>query len=468
MGGGECAGVYRRVFCGWPGLELLDTAADGCGHFLGTDSRGVIAVGFHIVSDISTFSDDIRDGLFEFCGCGFFAEVFEHEFGGEDECGGVDLVLAFVFGCAAMCGFEDGAVDTDVGAWGDAESADESGAEVAEDIPVEVGHDEDVILFGFLDELHAHVVDEPFHVEDFAAVEFSGVGSGGGGDVGGEFRPFVFGSPGICDGAGDVIPEAVGELHDVGFGDGSHGAAAVIGGILEGVVCDACGAFDGDWFDADAGGFGSGGDFLATGGGVDLTDELFGDSFAGFEFDTGVEVFGVFTDDNEIDVAGFEEGADAFVGFAGANAGVESEFLAEVDVDAAKAFADGGCDGCFESDAVSADGFEDAFGDFTFGFDDFDAAFLDVPFDFHAGGFDAFASCFSDFGTDTITGKESDLMHWGSLAKRVRRRAGIPACTAGDEWRSVAEFGADGNIWGGRGSVDRAMSPLKKLSRVAH
>ena len=224
----------------------------------------------------------------------------------------------------------------------------------------------------------------------------------------------------------------------------------MVNGVFEGVVSDASGAFDGDGFDADTSGFCAGRDFLATGDSVDLANELFCDGFTGFEFDTGVEVFCVFTDDHEVDVAGFEEGADTLVSFAGSNAGVETEFLAEVDVDAAETLADGRSDGCFECDAVGSNGFEHAFGDFSFGLDDFDAAFLDIPFDFDTSGFDAFASCFSDFRADTITGEQSDLMHLGSLAKRVVRRAGIPECTAGDVEGSVAEFGAHSNIWGVR------------------
>ena len=118
-----------------------------------------------------------------------------------------------------MSGFEDGAVDADVCAWGNTESSDKSGAKVAEDIAVQVGHDEYVILFGFLDKLHAHVVDEPFHVEHFAAIQPGGICVGGRGDAGSEFRPFVFGAVGIGNSAGDVVPESIGELRDVGFGD---------------------------------------------------------------------------------------------------------------------------------------------------------------------------------------------------------------------------------------------------------
>lgn len=265
---------------------------------------------------------------------------------------------------------------------------------------------------------------------------------------------------GIGDSASDIVPKAIGELHDVGFGDGRYRTAAVVNGIFEGVIGDAGSTFDGDWFDADTGGFGAGGDFLSAGDSINLADELFGDGFAGFEFDTGVEVFGVFADDYEVDVAGFEEGADTFVGFAGANAGVQTEFLAEKDVDAAEAFTDGSGDRGFECDAIGANGFEHAFGDFAFGFDDFDTAFLDVPIDFDTSGFDTFAGCFGDFGADTITGEQSDLMHWGSLAKRVMRWAGIPACTAGGERESIAEFGADGNIWGGRNCMRRSQGTV--------
>src|SRR5256885_662011 len=72
-----------------------------------------------------------------------------------------------------------------------AQPADQSGAEVREDVAVEIGEHEHVVVLGRLDELHAHVVDDPvLEIEP------------------GEFLRRL---------ARGLEKEAVGELHDVGL-----------------------------------------------------------------------------------------------------------------------------------------------------------------------------------------------------------------------------------------------------------
>ena len=90
----------------------------------------------------------------------------EHEHGGLQQRGGVGDVFAGDVGGGAVDGFEDGALDAEVGAGDEAEAADEAGAEIADDVAVEIFKQQRVVLEGVHDELHAGVVDDVLAVED--------------------------------------------------------------------------------------------------------------------------------------------------------------------------------------------------------------------------------------------------------------------------------------------------------------
>ncbi len=79
-------------------------------------------------------------------------------------------------------------------------------------------------------------------------------------------------------------------------------------------------------------------------------DQLGGLGLALLELAAEVKVLGVLADDHEIDTVAGEEAADARVFLAGPDARVEVERLAEVDVDAPEAGADGRRDRCLERD----------------------------------------------------------------------------------------------------------------------
>ncbi len=68
------------------------------------------------------------------------AQIPQHHLAGQDDASGVDLVLVGVFGCGAVCGFEDrvARVVVDVPAGCDANPADLSCEGVGEVIAVEV------------------------------------------------------------------------------------------------------------------------------------------------------------------------------------------------------------------------------------------------------------------------------------------------------------------------------------------
>ena len=111
-----------------------------------------------------------------------------------------------------MGGLEDGAVGADVGPGRQAEAADHPRPQVADDVAVEVGAAEQVVLLRPQHQLHAHVVDD-------AVLEV---------DVG----------VALGDLAADGQEEPVGVLHDVGLVHQRHLPAPVLAGVVEGELDD--------------------------------------------------------------------------------------------------------------------------------------------------------------------------------------------------------------------------------------
>ena len=173
---------------------------------------------------------------------------------------------------------EDRGLGADVGARRDAETADQPGREVADDVAVQVGQDEHVVQLGLLDELHAHVVDDAVLELDPALV------------LGG-------------DGPAALEEEPVGQLHDVGLVDGRDLVPAVGDRVLEGVPGDPLRRLAGDDLDALRG--------IA----------------ADHVLDAGVEVLGVLADDDQVDV--LVARLEALHRARRAQVGVQAERLAE-------------------------------------------------------------------------------------------------------------------------------------------
>ena len=117
-----------------------------------------------------------------------------------------------------MGGLKDGDLVAHVGPGSQAQPTDKPGAEVREDVPVEVGEDEHVVLLGHLDQLHAHVVDDAVLELDVGIV------------------------PGYL--LRDAQPEAIGELHDVRLVHRGDLLATVGAGVLEGRLDHPAGAED--------------------------------------------------------------------------------------------------------------------------------------------------------------------------------------------------------------------------------
>ena len=115
---------------------------------------------------------------------------------------------------------EDGAVGTDVGAGGHTQATYQAGAQVADDIAVQVGQHQDIEVVGVLDQAHAGGVDD-------LVVELNI------GIVGGHL-------------ARNAQEQAIGRLHNVGLVHGRHLFTAAAAGVLKGVLHNAAALGDGD------------------------------------------------------------------------------------------------------------------------------------------------------------------------------------------------------------------------------
>ena len=125
-----------------------------------------------------------------------------------------------------MDGLEDGALVTDVAGGREAETADQTGAHVRQDVTVQVGHDEDLVVVGKRvgDHLQAGVVEQ-------LVVELDA----------GEVLGYI---------AGGVEEETVGHLHDGGLVDDADLLAADLLGVLEGEAQNTLAGLPGDQLDA--------------------------------------------------------------------------------------------------------------------------------------------------------------------------------------------------------------------------
>jgi hypothetical protein len=147
---------------------------------------------------------------------------------------------------------------------------------------------------------------------------------------------------------------------------------------------------------------------------------LFGDDFQAFH-DTGddfvldarVETLGVFANDYQIDVfiARFHTGKV----FDRPEISVEIETLAQLDVDAGKAFAHRRRHWPFESDFVLGKRIHHLFRQRgAVFFQCLRAGQMRVPFDVHPGGFDQFQSGFHHLGPNPIARYQCDLVSFHS------------------------------------------------------
>ena len=171
-------------------------------------------------------SKDLEDSLLNVSGLAVEAHVSQHHDGAEKKRGGVGKLLASNVGSGSVDSLEDGAVVTNVSRGSQTETTNETSAHVGENVSVQVGHDEHLVVVGDRvgDHLQASVVEE-------LGVKLN-VGE-------------VLGNL-----AGSAEEETVGHLHDGGLVDGADLLPANVAGVLEGVSQDALRGLAGDELDA--------------------------------------------------------------------------------------------------------------------------------------------------------------------------------------------------------------------------
>jgi hypothetical protein len=171
-------------------------------------------------------SEDLEDGLLDVGGLAVETHVSQHHDGAKKKRGGVGELLASNVGRRTVDSLEDGALVTNVPGRSKTKTTNETSAHVGENVSVQVGHDQHLVVVGngVGDHLQARVVQQ-------LSVEL---------DVG-EL---------LGDLAGGAQEEPVGHLHDGGLVHGADLLPANVAGVLEGVSQDALRGLAGDELDA--------------------------------------------------------------------------------------------------------------------------------------------------------------------------------------------------------------------------
>jgi hypothetical protein len=198
-------------------LELLH---DGLGELPGR------SLATKITSECLTLSEGGESGLLNAIGVLVEAHVSQHHHRAEEKSSGVGKTLASDIRGGTVNGLEDGALITDVAGGGKTKTTNETGAHVGENITVEVGHDEDLVVVGngVGGHLEAGVVEKlsiKLNVREL-----------------------------LGDLLGGLKEETVGHLHDGGLVDDADLLAANGAGMLEGESEDALRGVAGDKLDA--------------------------------------------------------------------------------------------------------------------------------------------------------------------------------------------------------------------------
>ena len=288
----------------------------------------------HVVGDRRAFDDNGGDGPFERRGGIGLLQVPQHQHPRKDQRRRIDLVEALVLGGRPVGGLEDRPAFANIRPRRHAQPADQTRAQVADNVAVEVFGHQHVVQLGLLHQLHAHVVDQPLFELDVAVLR--------------------------SDRFADGLKQPVRVLHDVGLVDGGDLPPAVRAGIVECEPNDPLAVLDADRLDRQARRLRVGANLPVGGEAVDLADQLGGGPFALGELDAGVEVLAVLADDDQVDI--LVAAADAGVTLARAKARIQIECLTEQNVDRPKPFADGRRNGGLERDVGIADGLNGGLG----------------------------------------------------------------------------------------------------------
>merc|ERR1712230_303967 len=126
-----------------PGIEIPLQVLD--------DSVGVLVslgLATQVARDGLALGQGLEDGALDLVGVLVETHVLQHHDGREEQGSWVGQALAGDVGRGAVHGLEDGALVADVAGRGQTQTADQAGAHVGQDVAVQVGHDEDLVVVG--------------------------------------------------------------------------------------------------------------------------------------------------------------------------------------------------------------------------------------------------------------------------------------------------------------------------------
>src|SRR5690554_918902 len=277
------------------------------------------------------------------------AHILEHHDTREDDRARVDLVESGVFRRGSVGRLEDGKarVIVDIGARGDADAADLRGHGVGDMVAVEVHRRDHIVLGRARQNLLEEGVGDGVLDQQFAGVQGSLLLG-----VGGVLALLGLGALPLRPGVGlvavlfvsdlisPILEGTFGELHDIALVDNRQAATFARKRIVERRAHQTLGAFLTDRLDADAGG-------LRETNRIDAQlflhelDDLLGFVALGPPLDAGIDVFGIFAEDDHIAFLGlFDRARHALEPAHRAHACVQVKLLAKRDVQRAKPPAD--------------------------------------------------------------------------------------------------------------------------------
>lgn len=228
--GGDPAMAWALVL--WVGIVRgsFDVFARATVYLQLLDDGGSVLVGLGLATQVAgeglALGKGVEDGLLDSVGVLVEAHVPQHHDGAEEQRSGVGEALAGNVGGGAVDSLEDGALVADVARGSETKTTDQAGAHVGQNVAVQVGHDQDLVVVGVGvgDHLQARVVEKLGVELDVREV--------------------------LGDLATDVEEETVGHLHDGGLVNDADLLATDGLGVLESEAKNALAGLAGDELDA--------------------------------------------------------------------------------------------------------------------------------------------------------------------------------------------------------------------------
>lgn len=311
-----------------------------------------------ISSQVLTLSEGIEDGLLDFGSVLVESHMLQHHDGREQQSRWVGESLAGDIRGGSVDGFEDGALVTDVARGGKAETTDETGAHVGENVTVEVWHDQNLIVVWCRvgNHVQASIVQKLIIELDLRVL----------------LRKLL----------SDLQEQTVTLLHDSSLVHNPNLLLANSIRILESILQNPLASIPSNQ--------------------LDTLDDTVNDMM----FDAGVLALGVFTDENGIYTVVGSLVADD--GLAGTDVGEEVECTTESKVEGNVTLADGGGEGSLEGDEIPFYRIDGRLGDGGLAVDENGCDVDGFPVDWNVSGTVDILHTLGDLGSDTVTLDQRD------------------------------------------------------------